>query len=234
LDEAGVKEFFGVAPSQVADVLALMGDSSDNIPGVPRVGEVTARKWIAEYGNLDNLLAKAGEITGKAGESLRENRETALLSKRLATIPTDLPVPFEPDALKLEPADPAKLKALFTELEFHSLAAEVEEPGAAPVYEAARLEAGAPFSLLSADLLGLALLTHGGQTLIALSDGVRAEIADEPTESILARFAGFDRPGRAPAAERTSRPTSSTRACCSTCWRPAWPRATSRSWPSSG
>ncbi len=197
LDEAGVKEFFGVAPSQVVDVLALMGDSSDNIPGVPRVGEVTARKWISEYGDLDNLLAKAGEIKGKAGESLRENREAALLSKRLATIPTDLPVAFEPELLKLEPADPAKLKALFTELEFHSLAAEVEEPGAAPTYEAVRLEAGAPFSLLRADPLGLALLTHGGQALMALSDGVRAEIADEPMERILERFVAFDRPGRA-------------------------------------
>jgi DNA polymerase-1 len=197
LDEAGVKEFFGVAPSQVADVLSLMGDSSDNIPGVPRVGEVTARKWIGEYGSLDNLLAKADEIKGKAGESLRENRETALLSKRLATIPTDLPVPFEPDALKLEPPDAGKLKALFTQLEFHSLAAEVEEPGAAPAYETARLPATAPFSLAGADPLGLALLTRGGQALLALSDGTRAEIADEPAGRILERFAAFDRPGRA-------------------------------------
>ena len=197
LDEVGVKEFFGVAPSQVADVLALMGDSSDNIPGVPRVGEVTARKWIGEYGSLDNLLAKADEIKGKAGESLRENRETALLSKRLATIPTDLPIPFEPDALKLEPPDAGKLKALFTQLEFHSLAAEVEEPGAAPTYETARLPVTAPFSLAGADPLGLALLTLGGQALLALSDGKRAEIADEPTGRVLERFAALDRPGRA-------------------------------------
>jgi DNA polymerase-1 len=197
LDEAGVKEFFGVAPSQVADVLALMGDASDNIPGVPRVGEVTAKKWIGEYGSLDNLLARAGEIKGKAGESLRENRETALLSRRLATIPTDLPVPFEPDSLKLTPPDADKLKALFTQLEFHSLAAEVEEAGAAPAHETARVEPGAAFSLAGADPLGIALLMHGGRALMGLSDGARAEIADEPEERVLERFAAFDRPGRA-------------------------------------
>ncbi len=73
LDDKGVEEFFGVAPGQVVDVLALMGDSSDNIPGVPRVGEVTAKKWIKEYGTLDQLLARAEEVKGKVGESLREH-----------------------------------------------------------------------------------------------------------------------------------------------------------------
>ena len=195
LDEAGVKDFFGVAPTQVADVLALMGDSSDNIPGVPRVGEVTARKWIIEYGSLDNLLANADAIQGKAGESLRENKEAALLSKRLALIPTDLPIAFEPEALKRTPPDAGRLKALFTQLEFHSLAAEIEEPGAVPAYEAARLPPSAPFSLGGADLLGLSLLTHGSQALLALSDGSRVEIADEPVERVLERLAALNRPG---------------------------------------
>jgi DNA polymerase-1 len=196
LDEAGVREFFGVAPGQVADVLALMGDSSDNIPGVPRVGEVTAKKWIGEYGSLDNLLEKSAEIKGKAGESLRENRETALLSRRLATIPTDLNVPFEPAALKLDPPDAAKLKALFTDLEFHSLAAEIEEPGQAPTIESARLADSAPFSLASESPLGLALLRHGDRALLAVSDGLRVEIADEPAERARERLAALDRPGR--------------------------------------
>jgi DNA polymerase-1 len=196
LDEAGVREFFGVLPGQVADVLALMGDSSDNIPGVPRVGEVTAKKWIGEYGSLDNLLEKSAEIKGKAGESLRENRETALLSRRLATIPTDLDVPFEPAALKLDPPDAAKLKALFTDLEFHSLAAEIEEPGRAPSIESARLADSAPFSLASANPLGVALLRHGDRALLAVSDGARVEIADEPAERASERLAALDRPGR--------------------------------------
>ncbi|HSD71833.1 MAG TPA: 5'-3' exonuclease H3TH domain-containing protein, partial [Thermoanaerobaculia bacterium] len=127
LDEAGVREFFGVSPEQVADVLALMGDSVDNLPGVPRVGEVTAKKWIAQYGDLGTLLARADEIKGKVGESLREHKEDALVSRRLAEIPTDLPIPFEPDALRCTPADAKRLKDLFVELEFHSLAAEIHD-----------------------------------------------------------------------------------------------------------
>jgi DNA polymerase-1 len=196
LDEAGVREFFGVAPGQVADVLALMGDSSDNIPGVPRVGEVTAKKWIGEYGSLDNLLEKSAQIKGKAGESLRENRETALLSRRLATIPTDLNVPFEPAALKLDPPDAAKLKALFTDLEFHSLAAEIEEPGQAPTIESVRLADTASFSLASESPLGVALLRHGDRALLAVSDGARVEIADLPAERARERLGTLDRPGR--------------------------------------
>ncbi|HEY6050731.1 MAG TPA: 5'-3' exonuclease H3TH domain-containing protein, partial [Thermoanaerobaculia bacterium] len=81
LDEAGVVEFFGVKPGQVADVLALMGDSSDNVPGVPGVGQVTAKKWISQYGSLDALYAHQDEIKGKVGESLRQNREAAALSR---------------------------------------------------------------------------------------------------------------------------------------------------------
>ena len=95
----GVEEFFGVTPRQVKDVLALMGDSVDNIPGVPGVGQVTARKWISTYGDLDTLLAKADEIKGKVGESLRQRKEAAVLSRSLAEIPTNLPIPFEPAAL---------------------------------------------------------------------------------------------------------------------------------------
>ena len=104
LDDAGVTTFFGVAPGQVADVLALMGDSVDNIPGVPGVGAVTAKKWIAQYGSLAALLEHADEIKGKVGESLRAHREDALLSRRLVEIPVDLPVPFDPDG-------PAALRA---------------------------------------------------------------------------------------------------------------------------
>jgi DNA polymerase I len=198
LDEAGVRDFFGVAPGQVADVLALMGDSSDNIPGVPRVGEVTAKKWITEYGDLDTLLARADAIQGKVGESLRENTQAALLSKSLALIRTDLPVTFDPEALKLTPPDAASLKTLLTELEFHSLAAEVEEPGEKPAYEIVRLAESAPFSPPAAGgPLGLALLTHGGKALLSVSDGNRVEIAEEAVERIVERFEGLDRAGRA-------------------------------------
>jgi DNA polymerase-1 len=73
LDEAGVQEFFGVPPGQVADVLALMGDSVDNVPGVPGVGQVTAKKWISTYGSLDTLLAKADEVPGKGSTGRRRS-----------------------------------------------------------------------------------------------------------------------------------------------------------------
>src|SRR5215468_2287624 len=125
LDEPGVKDFFGVEPGQVADVLALMGDSVDNVPGVPGVGAVTAKKWISTYGNLNALLEKAGEIKGKVGESLREHRDDALLSRRLVEIPIDLPIEFEPDSWRSSAPDAARLRDIFVELEFHSLAAEV-------------------------------------------------------------------------------------------------------------
>jgi len=82
LDREGVKAKFDVYPEQIIDYLALIGDSSDNIPGVPKVGPKTAAKWLSEYKTLDNLLAHASDITGKVGESLRENISTLELSKK--------------------------------------------------------------------------------------------------------------------------------------------------------
>ncbi len=108
-------------PQQVVDVLALMGDASDNIPGVPGIGEKTAMKLIAQYGTLDNLLAHVGELSGRVKQTLETNREQALLSKRLATINCDVPCPVEMDALKVQPPDEEKLKALLVEFEFNSI-----------------------------------------------------------------------------------------------------------------
>ena len=108
-------------PEQVVDVLALMGDASDNIPGVPGIGEKTAMKLIGQYGTLDNLLAHAGELTGRVKQTLETNREQALLSKRLATIICDAPCPVELDALKVQPPDEEKLKELLVEFEFNSI-----------------------------------------------------------------------------------------------------------------
>ena len=197
LDEAGVREFFGVAPGQVADVLALMGDSVDNIPGVPRVGEVTAKKWIAEYGDLPTLLARADEIKGKVGESLREHREDALVSRRLVEIPTDLAIPFEPDALRCTPADAKTLKDLFVELEFHSLAAEIHDESAVrPEISALRRKPGEPFAVDPSRPLGLALLRAKDRMLLSVSDGKDVEIAEESPAEIARRWRGLDRPGR--------------------------------------
>jgi DNA polymerase-1 len=108
-------------PEQVVDVLALMGDASDNIPGVPGIGEKTAMKLIAQYGTLDNLLAHVGELTGRVKQSLETNREQALLSRRLATINCEVPCPLEMDLLKVQPPDEDKLRGLLVEFEFNSI-----------------------------------------------------------------------------------------------------------------
>jgi len=108
-------------PEQVVDVLALMGDASDNIPGVPGIGEKTAMKLIAQYGTVENLLAHAGELTGRVKQTLETNREQALLSKRLATIICDAPCSVELDSLRVQPPDEEKLKGLLAEFEFNSI-----------------------------------------------------------------------------------------------------------------
>jgi DNA polymerase-1 len=108
-------------PEQVVDVLALMGDSSDNIPGVPGIGEKTAVKLIGQFGSLDNVLAHTAELTGRVKQSLETNRELALLSRRLATITCDAPCPIEPDSLKVQSPDDAQLKAILLEFEFNSI-----------------------------------------------------------------------------------------------------------------
>jgi DNA polymerase-1 len=108
-------------PEQVADVLALMGDASDNIPGVPGIGEKTAMKLIGQYGTVENVLAHAHELTGRVKQSLEANRDQALLSKSLATIITDAPCPVALDSLKVQPADEEKLKGLLAEFEFNSI-----------------------------------------------------------------------------------------------------------------
>ncbi|HEX4963902.1 MAG TPA: DNA polymerase I [Thermoanaerobaculia bacterium] len=123
---AEVTEDFGVPPEKVVDVLALMGDSIDNIPGVPGIGEKGAKSLIQEYGSLDELLARAGEITRKAyREGLQSHAEQARLSKELSTIHTNLDLPFDPEALHHDPPDTNALRSLFTELEFFSLAEEL-------------------------------------------------------------------------------------------------------------
>ncbi|MEO7795698.1 MAG: 5'-3' exonuclease H3TH domain-containing protein, partial [Thermoanaerobaculia bacterium] len=126
-DEAGVAEDFGVPPAQVADVLALMGDAVDNVPGVPGIGEKGARQLIVEFGSVEALLDRAAEVPRKAyREGLQANREQALLSKELVTIHCDLPIELEPEALQLDPPDTALLRELYTELEFFTLLAELD------------------------------------------------------------------------------------------------------------
>jgi DNA polymerase-1 len=121
LDRAGVKAKFDVLPTQIVDYLALVGDSSDNIPGVPKVGPKTAAKWLNEYGSLDEIIKHAKDIPGKVGESLRENLDTLELSRKLATIRCDLELPLKPTELTRKPPDIETLGALYKRLEMNSL-----------------------------------------------------------------------------------------------------------------
>ncbi|UZR28197.1 DNA polymerase I [Methylococcus mesophilus] len=121
LDVEGVIAKFGVPPQRIVDYLALVGDTSDNIPGVPKVGPKTAAKWLAEYGSLDALIARAGEVGGKIGENLRASLELIPLSRELATIRCDIPLPLAPESLERQPPDKAALRELYARLEFKTL-----------------------------------------------------------------------------------------------------------------
>jgi len=107
--------------SQVVDMLAMMGDAVDNIPGIPGVGEKTAAKFLAEYGSLENTLANAENIKGAMGEKVKKGKEMAIMSKKLATIITNVPVEFHEEDFRLKEWDKEKLKEVFAELEFRTL-----------------------------------------------------------------------------------------------------------------
>ncbi|MCZ2443232.1 MAG: DNA polymerase I [Flavobacteriales bacterium] len=115
------KKFEVAHPEQVIDLLGLMGDSSDNIPGIPGVGPKTAVKLLKEFKTVENLIENADKLEGKIAEKVKTNTKLALVSKQLATIITDVPVTLDEEALILEEPNYEKLNSLFTELEFKSL-----------------------------------------------------------------------------------------------------------------
>ncbi len=124
-DLPAVEERFGVGPDRVVDILALAGDSSDNIPGVPGIGEKGAMKLIREFGSLDGLLARSGEVKGKTGERLREYAEQALLSRTLATIDLHVPLSYSFTDFIITLPDHVRLASLFREYGFSSLLQEL-------------------------------------------------------------------------------------------------------------
>jgi DNA polymerase I len=120
LDRDGVKAKFDVFPEQIVDYLALVGDSSDNIPGVDKVGPKTAAKWLNAYGTLDSILEHAAEIAGKVGENLRAGTDVIALSRQLAAIRCDVDLAIDEAALQPRPADAEALRNLYTRLEMRS------------------------------------------------------------------------------------------------------------------
>ncbi|MFM8331651.1 MAG: DNA polymerase I [Candidatus Methylumidiphilus sp.] len=132
MDKAGVVDKFGVPPAHIVEYLALTGDDSDNIPGVPKCGPKTAAKWLNEFGSLDALIERAGEVGGKIGESLRASLPAIPLSRQLATIKCDVALDVGPADLRMRPMDTAKLKEMLTRFEFHAWLKQLGTMPAAP------------------------------------------------------------------------------------------------------
>jgi DNA polymerase-1 len=171
LENAG--ERLGVPPERVVDYLALVGDASDNVPGVKGIGEKTARQLIAEYGDLDTILRHAGEVSNKrAREALLRDAENARLSRELVTIRRDVPG-VSLDALELGRRDPQALAQLYAELEFHTLIPKLERDAAPaadrPTVVVATLDAlrDAVARARSGGMIGLALSAVGGNAMRA-------------------------------------------------------------------
>jgi DNA polymerase-1 len=160
LDRAGVKTKFDVFPEQIIDYLALVGDSSDNIPGIEKVGPKTAAKWLNQYQTLDNLVTHAAQITGKVGENLRAGLQTLELSKKLATIHTDLELPLSHDQLTPSAPNTEKLRELYTRYELRSLLRQLDGGDSA----ASDSTSGAPGRALGAGAAsdGATLTASGG------------------------------------------------------------------------
>ncbi len=127
LDVAGVEKKFGVPPARIVDYLALIGDTVDNVPGVPKCGPKTAVKWLAQYQTLDNVMAHAGEISGVVGENLRKTLEWLPKARELLTIKCDVALPVAVDGLSHEQHDEAKLAELYARFEFKTWLRELQE-----------------------------------------------------------------------------------------------------------
>jgi len=127
LDVAGVEAKFGVPPERIVDYLALVGDSSDNIPGVPKCGPKTAVKWLHQYGSLDEVIARADEVGGRIGENLRAAIGDVQRARELVTIRRDLELEPDPNDLRLREPDRERLRDLYRRLEFRSWLDEVAE-----------------------------------------------------------------------------------------------------------
>jgi len=133
LDVEGVKQKFGVPPERIVDYLALIGDQIDNIPGVDKVGPKTACKWIVQYGSLEGVIERAGEIAGPAGENLRKVRDWLPRARELLTVKRDVPLALTLEDLAVRPADPARLRSVYERFGFKTWLKEAESAGAAPL-----------------------------------------------------------------------------------------------------
>lgn len=138
VDRAKIKENYGVDdPKLIADILALWGDASDNIPGVPGIGEKGAIKLVCQYGDIENIISNAGGIKGKQGENIQAHVDRLRLAKTLATIDCDVPIAFEPEKLLMEDPDCDALAEIYRELNFTSFLRELEQTGKVGAFQCA-------------------------------------------------------------------------------------------------
>jgi 5'-3' exonuclease len=177
-------------PEQVVDVLALMGDASDNVPGVPGIGEKTAVKLIAEFGSVENLLANTARLKGRLKESVEANRDLALLSKQLVTILCDAPCPADLESLKLSPPKEDEVKRLLVEFEFNSIgrrlfgedfkAGRGFQAGRANLAGAMELDVPAGLERVAAGIAEVKGEGAAGGRPVASADAMGAPVSDPP------------------------------------------------------
>jgi len=204
-DAKATEEFMGVKPSQVADLLALKGDTIDNIPGAPGIGEKGAKDLIQRFGSVEGALEHAAEVERKMyRESLQNHRDQILLSKKLATIHCDVPIELQPEALKSQEPDIAALREIYKTLEFSSLLREVG-PAATPasdrdyqpLEDAAALNewlktasgevAVGAGEMMSETVFGLSIRRHQARSVALAAIPSRATIAHD-IKSLIRRF----------------------------------------------
>ena len=201
MDTEGVKEKFGVGPERIIDYLALMGDTVDNIPGVPKVGPKTAAKWLNQFGSLEELMARADEVKGKVGENLRDSLEQLPLSQALTTIKCDLALDMTlADLVPTEPNED-ELRKYFKEFEFKSWLQELDSSDAAS--ETVAIDDERPANSAVETDYDLILDEDHLQRWVALLEGQELIAVDTETTSIdymKAELVGFSfaiSPGRA-------------------------------------
>ena len=170
-DEAVLKEAYGLEPDRMRDLKGLMGDNSDNIPGIPGVGEKTALKLLEEYGTLESVLAHADEIKGKLGEKVREFAASARMSYELGTICREAPLPFDISACACRPEGFANAKSKFTELEMRSIAARLPGGNTAAAAAAAPKNACERMEIDSAERVREIIQRAGAIPVFAIDAG---------------------------------------------------------------
>ena len=187
-----VEEKYGVSPHRYPEIAAIVGETSDNLPGVPGVGPKTAAQWINKYDGLDNLLARADEIGGKRGAALREHMDDVVRNRRLNRLLTDMDLEVSPSDLARRPTDVAAIDRLFDSLEFGRLRQKVREVagigmGERPVDEVPEAVAAGEISVSLADAsCDIAQWAHAHSTLAVLVEGDMRPTRGDVTRLVLA------------------------------------------------